>query len=328
MPASRGQQDAPVSSQPSETGSLPQQTQQKPANHGERRALLESGAVTLAFAIGAILWGFLSESRVIIFDGVYTALGLLLTAMSMRVSRVVAHGPTDRYPFGRSALMPMAIVVQGAALAGVLAYAAVDAVLVILDGGTPINTGNIVAYGVVAALVSLAIAWRIGRVAPRSDLAKAEVMHWHSGAVLSAVIAIGALAGLVAIQLDYTNIIDYVDPSLVLLSCIVLIPVPWRMISGSLAELLEAKASRDVVAAIDAAVAQVSADRELTVTHVRSTKLGPRLSVDVDAMVLPGAWDVSDVDDYREELTAALQSLGFDVWAGIEVTTRTPAEGK
>jgi predicted Co/Zn/Cd cation transporter (cation efflux family) len=54
---------------------------------------------------------------------------------------------------------------------------------------------------------------------------------------------------------------------------------------------------------------------------VRATKLGRKLYVEVDFVVQPGHWDVSDEDDVRRGVLAALAPLGFDVWANVELTT-------
>ncbi|EQM33670.1 hypothetical protein N601_09785 [Rhodococcus erythropolis DN1] len=101
----------------------------------ERKALRYSLVVATALAVVAAFWGWISQSQVILLDGVYALIGMVLTALSLRVSRIADSGPTARFPFGKEALIPVVIAVQGMALLATLAYAAVEAVRVILAGG-------------------------------------------------------------------------------------------------------------------------------------------------------------------------------------------------
>ncbi|QAY73530.1 hypothetical protein ET445_09455 [Agromyces protaetiae] len=72
----------------------------------ERRALRLSIVVSLGFVVVALVWGLLAQSQAILLDAIFTPVALLMTWASMRVSGVVAKGPTRRYPFGRTALIP------------------------------------------------------------------------------------------------------------------------------------------------------------------------------------------------------------------------------
>ena len=90
----------------------------------ERKALRYSLVVATALAVLAAFWGWISQSQVILLDGVYALIGMVLTAISLRVSRIRPDsGPTARFPFGKEALIPVVIAVQGMALVATLAYA-------------------------------------------------------------------------------------------------------------------------------------------------------------------------------------------------------------
>ncbi|MBO0775588.1 MAG: cation efflux family transporter, partial [Actinobacteria bacterium] len=58
------------------------------------------------------------------------------------------------YPFGRNALAPLFVIAQAIILIGALAYAVLEAVRVILAGGTEVAGATLLAYGVFSALVS------------------------------------------------------------------------------------------------------------------------------------------------------------------------------
>ncbi|MCJ0905575.1 cation transporter [Rhodococcus sp. ARC_M6] len=82
----------------------------------------------------AAVWGWISQSQAILLDGVYALIAMILTWLSLRVSRIAESGPTARFPFGTQALTPVVIAVQGVALLATLVYAAAEAIRVIWPG--------------------------------------------------------------------------------------------------------------------------------------------------------------------------------------------------
>ena len=143
-------------------------------------------------------------------------------------------------PFGRDAVIPVAVLIQGAALMATLVYAAFDSVSLIIAGGSAGAPLSVVGYGVVTLVIAIGLTIALPRVAPHSELAA--------------------------------------DPALVLLAVVVLAPVPWRLLrSGGGREILEAAPPPEVRRSIDAAVERTRGEFELGVPFVRATKLGRRL---------------------------------------------------
>ena len=146
----------------------------------ERTALRVSLAAAAGLAVLAVGWGWVAGSQVILLDGVYALIGMLLTWLSLRASAVAASTPTSRFPYGLDALVPLAIALQGFALFGTLAYAAVEAVRVIIAGGGGVAAGSLLAYGAVSAVACLAV-WRfLSRADAHSDLLQAEAHEWSA----------------------------------------------------------------------------------------------------------------------------------------------------
>jgi predicted Co/Zn/Cd cation transporter (cation efflux family) len=287
----------------------------------ERRALVESIAASVLLGGGAIAWGVAAQSRVLLFDGVFLLLGVVLAGLSLMASRAATAEPTARFPFGRPAVTPLAIAVQGAALLGTLAFAAADAVAIITAGGSDVAPVTVAAYGVVSMVAAFAVARWLRHRAPDSDLVGAEVAQWHAGALLSAVFAVGAGLALLLSRTSFDGLVHYVDPILVLVACALLLPIPIRLLRAAGVELMEGAAPPHVQEVIARAVADVRSEFGLDEPAVRSTKLGGRLYVEVDFVVAPGQWDVSDEDRVRRTVIAHLEPLGYDLWAHVELTT-------
>ena len=83
--------------------------------------------------------------------------GLRLSASASAVIGGVAAGPTSRYPFGREALGPLMVGVQGLVLLGTLLYASVAAVLTIRSGGSEAAVGSALPYALLSLAVSVGL---------------------------------------------------------------------------------------------------------------------------------------------------------------------------
>lgn len=292
-----------------------------PVGRRESLALRLSVAASLAIGVVGVVWGLAVDSRIMLFDGLFTFIGTALSLLSLAASRMASVRGSKAYPFGLHASVPIAVVIQGAALLGTLAFALADAVGLLFRGGTEAPKAAVVAYAMLASAVSLAVALALSRLCPESELVRAETDQWKAGAVLSVLIGVGAAAalGLVALGVDW--LAPYGDPVLVILAALALAPVALRMVRTGGRELLEAAPPADLNAAISSAAREVGLDRGLNEPVIRATKLGRRLYLEVDYLVDAGRWDVSDEDDVRHDLLARLDGLGYDLWASIELTT-------
>jgi predicted Co/Zn/Cd cation transporter (cation efflux family) len=286
----------------------------------EQSALRLSLATGVAIAVIAVAWGLLANSQVILFDGAYALIGMALTGLSMAASRVVATGPTARFPFGLEALTPVVIGVQGLALLGTIAYASLEAVRVILDGGSEVATVAVAGYGAVTAVVSLAVVRRMRTADPASDLLEAEARAWWAGFVLSTVVVAGSLAAVALRAAGLTGVERFVDPVLVLVASAILVATPLGMLRSTLVELLEGAPRPEVLDPVTRAVAQVREEFDLPEPITRVSKVGRKLYVEVDFVVDEGAWDVAGEDRVRRAVDAGLRRLPYDVWLTVELT--------
>lgn len=287
----------------------------------ERQALVGSLAVSAVLGTGALVWGVAASADVLVFDGIFTLAGIALSALSILASRTAAQAPSRRFPFGRPAATPLAVAMQGAAIAATLVYAVVDAVATIVRGGSAAAPATLVAYGAASGVVAWATAAWIGRVAPGSDLAAAEAVAWRAGAALSAVVVVGGLVGVLLVHTGHHGAAVYVDPVLVLVAVAGVAALPLRMIRESMHELLEGAPPADVDAAIRAAADAARERFGLPEPVVRATKLGNRLYVEMDFVVAEHAWEVDAEDEVRRLVLARLVELPFDPWVTVELTT-------
>ena len=287
----------------------------------ERSALAISLSGTLLLGILGVFWGLAVGSQVVLLDGVYGALGVVLSGLSLYASRLVARGPTARFPFGREALAPLVVGVQAVALGGICAFAAVAAMQTIVAGGSQVEAGWALVYAAVSTAISIGVWLALRRPAATSDLVRAEAIQWLSSIGLETAMLLAFVAMLGLQRTSWQAAALYIDPVLVLVVCIAILPAPVRMLRGTLRELMEGAAPEEIQRPVRAAVSEVSQEIGLGEPLLRIAKLGSKIYVEVDYLVEPGHWDTSDEDRVRHGLNERLRDLPYVFWLNVELTT-------
>ena len=287
--------------------------------HGaEHRALVLSMAGAAAFAALGIVLGIVTGSQVILFDGVFSLLGVLLAGMALGAAKVAGRQPTAAYPFGRESFAPLVIGVEGVALLATCVYAGIGAVATIASGGGEVADGWSVAYAVVAFVVPLLVARWLDR-ASDSELVAAEATQWRAAGVFGLGMLVAFVVAGVLTRAGYTAAAAYIDPALVLVAAVLFTLPPLRMLRTMARELLEAAPDDDLQAQVRTAVDRVVEQHGLGEHHLRTAKVGPKLYVEVDFLVDPD-WRVAQSDVVRHSLVDAVADLPVEPWITVEFT--------
>lgn len=287
----------------------------------ERRALLVSIAIGGGLAVVGVVWGVLSGSQMILLDGVFSVIGIGVSWLLLRASALAGREPSRRYPFGREAVVPMVVGLQGFVLLATLAYAAVEAVLVIRGGGSDVAAGTAMLYGVVVSACCLAVWSWLRRRAAGSDLLTAENTGWRIATLRGFAVFVGFVVLAALDGSRWSGAAPYVDPVMVLVTCALFLPPPVRMVRGTFVELLGRAPDPPVAQAVGVAVGAVSERFELDPPDVRATKLGPKLYVELVGTVDPNV-TVAQQQQVFDDLHAELDRLPYDIWLTVELTPR------
>lgn len=287
----------------------------------ERGALVRSILVTAVLGSIGVVWGIVTGSQMILLDGVYAVIGIIISWLLMRASSMAEEGPTSRYPYGREGVTPLVIGVQGFVLLATLIYAAAEGVYTIRAGGSEVDPGPALAYGVVTAGVSLVFwRWLVGRSA-NSDLITAESTGWKVAALRGVGMSVGFVVLWILTDSSWHRAAPYVDPVMVLITCVAFLPAPLRMVRGTILELLEGAPAHDIQQPVLDIVREVFREFEIDEPDVRMTKIGPKLYVEIDASARPDA-TITDEHRVRTALRARLEALPFDLWLNFELTPK------
>lgn len=280
-----------------------------------------STTAALAFAVVGISWGWFADSQIILFDGVYALIGVGLAGLSLQAARMVEQGPTSNYPYGREALAPLIVGMQGLVLLGTFGYAVLEAVATILDGGSSTALGSALVYAVISLVGAVSVWALLRREAPHSELVAAEAAQWSAGWLLSLGMVVGFGVGLLLQGTSRAGLAAFIDPVLVILAALVILPTPVAMLRTMYRELLEASPPDSVSEPILAIIDDAGREYGLPQPAVRMGKLGRKVYIELDYLVAEGQWTVSDSDRIRRTLIERLQEPGRLLWLNVELHT-------
>jgi len=314
------------------TGSTPPQSA-RTAGITEQGALRFSIATTLAVAALGIVFGWLSGSFAIVFDGVYSLVDGAMTMIALLVSRLIAgYAATgtqdqrfaDRFTMGFWHLEPMVLALNGLMLTGAAVYAFINAVGSLFDGGRPLQFGQAIVYASITLLACSAMsvfALRVNRRL-RSQLVALDAKGWMMSGAITAALLVAFVAGALVEGTALAWIAPYIDPAVLALVCVVIIPMPLATIRQALADILlvtplELKREVDAVAAATVArhgflsyrayVARVGRGRQIELYFIVPAGLPARTLE---------AWDA-----IRDEVGDALGAASPDRWLTIVFTS-------
>lgn len=281
-----------------------------------------SAAAGLALAVLGIVWGLAAGSAIILFDGLYSIVGFVLAWLGLRAAALVEAGPTPHYPFGREALAPLVVAVQALVLLGTFGYAAIDAVGVILEGGSQTEVGSALGYSILTLAACLLVRAALARQQADSDLVAAEVAQWAAAVVLGVLMVVGFGVAVALGATAWSGMAPFVDPLLVLVAAAVILPTPIRMLRHAFRELLEGTPDSAVADPIHAAIESSRAELGLPEPIIRLGKLGRKVYLELDFLVSEdGGWTIDDADRIRRRLMAQLERPGQLLWINVELHT-------
>lgn len=300
--------------------------------HSEQQLLRLSIAVTVGVACFGILFGILSGSFSITFDGIYALGDASMSVLALIVSRLIASyagsGESSgrlkaRFSTGFWHLEPIVLGMNGTLLMAVSIYALVNAIISILHGGHELKFDFAIFYAVVtlAACVAMALlATRANRTL-KSDFVALDAKAWTMSGGITAALLSAFLIGHLVEGTRYAWVRPYLDPAVLALVSLVIIPLPVATVRQALADILLI-APRDLVDHVRA-VAKAAVERHGFLSYrVYVAKVGRAKQVELYFIVPAGLppRTIEYWDRLRDEIGDEIGGEGPDRWLTIAFT--------
>ena len=286
-----------------------------------------SVAATIVIAVLGLLFGLLARSPAILFDGFFSLLDAAITWLTLAVARLVASEVNQRFQYGYWHLEPLVILLKASVLIFLVAFAFLGAVNSMLKGGYEPEFGLALAYAAVVAVICFGMWWWMRGHAERIDsgLVRLDVKSWLMSALVTTalLVAFGLALAIQDTELDW--LVSYVDPAVLALLSLVLLPMPFREARESLVEIL-GLTPPEIDIHVRGAMDDFIARHGFPSYRSYVSKAGRARFIEISVLV-PGSLTlpVSEIDEMRAEIGAAIGGPGPDRWLTI-VFTANPAE--
>ena len=290
----------------------------------ENKILKLSAIGALFFALFGIAWGWAIDSDMIIFDGIYSFVSLILSIGSLFINNYIAKKDNDKFPFGKSILEPLIIAVKSLIILLMCLYSLRDALKVIISGGNTVEYGLALIYSIVS-VVGCGIITRVMIVKEKkisSELIKAESNQWLMDTVLSGAVLVGFLIAMILSNTNLSFINPYIDPVMTVIVSIVFLKLPIVTFIKSFKELIWVKADDSINEDIYVLVKEIEEEYNFEDSIARVSKSGRELRIEIDFIYNDKSKfkDLDQMDSVREEINEAIKHINYKKWLNVSFT--------
>lgn len=299
----------------------------------ERGLLRLSILVTLFTAALGVAFGLFVGSFSVVFDGVYSLLDVGMSLLALTVANLIAAHTTpkgglsrrlrERFTMGFWHLEPMVLALNGAVLLAVAAYALINAVGALMEGGRDLEFGWALLYAGFAATVCFGFAALESRANREidSDFVRLDMRAWIVSGAISSALLVAFLIGYAVQGTEWAWISPYVDPAVLAAVCLLMIPMPLATIRSALLDILLV-APPELKAHVDETARQAVARHGFLSWRSYVAKVGRARQIELYFILPPDfpARTIGEWDALRDEIGAAIGEEGPDRWLTIAFT--------
>jgi len=290
----------------------------------EQRVLRQSIAVTVIVASFGVVFGLLSGSLSIVFDGVFSAIDAAMSGLALFVSRLVTRtGDDRRFQFGYWHIEPMVLAFNGGTLMLLCFYAFLNAVDSFLAGGRLLAFDWAIAYAVIVCAICFGMFFYEQRRNRRigSDFLRLDAQSWLMSATITSALLVAFGVAIAAQGTQSERLMPYVDPVVLAVLTPGLVFVPIRTVRKALQEILlitPPELDRQVREIMEQIVKKY--DFRSFTSYV--AKVGRAQFIEIHIAVTPD-WPLTSIaaaDSIRREIADAIGGEGPQRWLTIDFT--------
>ena len=279
---------------------------------------------TLFFAVLGIAWGWTVKSEMILFDGMYSLGGVILSLLALMGSIYINKKDYEKYPFGKKMIEPLIVIIKSLAIFIMCIYSLTGSIKDLINGGNEVQYGYALIYALISTLgcgIAYFFLKKKGK-AINSSLVNIESSQWLMDTLLS----MGVLVGfLIANIIKHTELIwfnRYLDPLMVIICSSVFIKMPIKSFGDGLKELLEFKADDSITLEIDKLVEGIEREYNFEDTITRVSKTGNDLRIEIDFIYNEESniKVLDEMDSLREKIFNSLSHINYEKWLNVSFT--------
>ncbi|WP_096021054.1 cation diffusion facilitator family transporter [Campylobacter lanienae] len=274
-------------------------------------------------AIFGITYGIYIGSKAIIFDGLVAFLSTILILLSVITSKFIYKEDDDIFQYGYMRFEPMVNLFKSLILLILCAYALINGIQEILDGGYEIKFDKAMLYSFFSMLLSIGI-WLYTAYQAKilgSPLISVDSLEWF----IDSVLYMGGFLVFGAVWLfdkeSQTIWARYLDPALLVVLSMILAVMPLKVFIKNLADLVMV-APKDMDDKIDTLLQNISKKYNFSDYDTHVAKSGRFFMIEVN-ILMGESFKIQNIDEMdliRDEIEQGLDIPSYKIWLSVSFT--------
>ena len=274
-------------------------------------------------AIFGITYGIYTGSKAIIFDGLVAFLSTILILLSVITSKFIYKEDDDIFQYGYMRFEPMVNLFKSLILLILCAYALINGIQEILDGGYEVKFDKAMLYSFFSMLLSIGI-WLYTAYQAKilgSPLISVDSLEWF----IDSVLYMGGFLVFGAVWLfdkeSQTIWARYLDPALLVLLSMILAVMPLKVFIKNLADLVMV-APKDMDEKIDTLLQNISKKYNFSDYDTHVAKSGRFFMIEVN-ILMGESFKIQNIDEMdliRDEIEQGLDIPSYKIWLSVSFT--------
>ena len=290
----------------------------------ENKILKLSVIGALFFALFGIAWGWAIKSDMIIFDGLYSFISVVLSMLSLYINNYMAKRDFEKFPFGKHILEPIVISIKSLIIAIMCSYSLIEAIKTLMNGGNSLEFGLALIYSIVSVLGCGIISFYMKEQEKKinSELIKAECTQWFMDTALSTAVLVGFIIAMVLAGTKLKSLNPYIDPFMTIVVSLVCIRIPIKTFIESFKEVICVKANDEINDDIYVLVKGIEEEYNFEESITRVSKVGRELRIEIDFVYNKDSKlkTLDQMDKVREEINDAITHIDYNKWLNVSFT--------
>jgi cation diffusion facilitator family transporter len=290
----------------------------------EQRVLKISIAVTFLLAVAGTVFGLLSGSLAIVFDGMFNIVDAVMSLLAFFVARLLTSNGSRRFQYGYWHIEPLVLAFNGSILILLCTYALINAIGSLVSGGHELNFDWAFGFSLVVSFLStgMYIYLYTKNRKINSEFLRLDMQSWLISALISSslLVAFGIAALLKGSSHD--NLTPYIDPFVLAILTACLIFLPMAAVRDALRDIFH-MAPLDVDAQIRELLDELIRRRGFKTYTSYVAKIGRAQFIEIH-IVAPLNYPISSIEALDEIRTEIAEAIGKDTpqrWLTISFTT-------
>lgn len=278
------------------------------------------GSVTVA--IIGFIWGVITNSQMIFFDGMYSLVGFGLSSISLLAVNFMNDKQENvKFQFGKDTIEPLVVIFKSFVIFVLCIYAIITSSQDIFTEGRKVDVENALVYAIFSTAVCIFVYLYLKRKAKNcySELLKAEYDQWFMDTLLSTMVLLGFCIATILKRTSYYFIIPYVDPLLVLVAAIYFIKNPISTLKKSIQELLRMAPNQEIQGHVRNIIEDIESKYHINESYIRICKVGSTVFIEIDFILTDESRvkSIKESDAIREEIYENLKIIQHQKWLTV-----------